>query len=195
MSAKEYSQGWKKAKETKSSGGTIIHFGHCKSMAQDKQLSEMEAAFLSIPLRSGYPLQAWHKGVDCTLVKKANSYRVDKLRTIVLFEAEFNFINKAVSRKLAYAAKKKKYLAIEQHGSQKSHRSIKHVLNKCLCMDILRQTKQPGIIAPTDLKSCYDRICHNIASLSMQRIGLAQSENQMHVRTTPLSGTFHTVRV
>ena len=68
----------------------------------------MEAAFLSIPLRSGYPLQAWRKGVDCTLVKKVNSYRVDKLRTIVLFEAEFNFINKAASRKLAYAAKKKK---------------------------------------------------------------------------------------
>ena len=50
MSATEYSQGWKKAKETRSSGGTIIHFGHCKSLAQDRQLSEMEASFLSIPL-------------------------------------------------------------------------------------------------------------------------------------------------
>ena len=153
MSAEEYSQGWKKAKETKSSGGSIIHFGHCKSMAQDNQLSELEASFLSIPLRSGYPLRAWCKGVDCTLVKKVNSYRVDKLRTIVLFEAEFNFINKAVSRKLAHAGEKKKCLAIEQHGSRKSHRSIEHVLNKRLCMDIVCQTKQPGVIAPTDLKS------------------------------------------
>ena len=119
------------------------------------------------------------------MVKKANSFWVDKLRTIVLFEAEFNFINKAVSRKLAYVAEKKKCLAIEQHGSRKSHRSIEHVLNKQLCMDILRQTKQPGVIAPTDLKSCYDHICHNVASLSMQRIGLAPSEIQCMLKPLP----------
>ena len=97
-----------KAKETKSSGGSIIHFGHCKSMAQDDELSAMEAAFLSIPLRSGYPYHYWHKGIDCTLVKKANSYRVDKLRTIVLFEADFNFINKAVSRKNGLPSRKER---------------------------------------------------------------------------------------
>ena len=52
-------------------------------------------------------------------------------------------------------------------------------------MDILRQTKQPGVIAPTDLKSCYDRICHNVASLSMQRIGLAPSEIQCMLKPLP----------
>ena len=130
ISRQDYQSGWKKAKETKSSGGVTIHFGHCKAMAQDDNLSEMESAFLSIPLRSGYPYQYWHKGVDCTLLKKANSYRVDKLRTIELFEADFNFINKAVSRKLARMAEKTKSLAIEQYGSRKNHRSIEHVLNK-----------------------------------------------------------------
>ena len=97
ISTRDYQTGWKKAKETKSSGGALIHFGHCKSMAQDNKLSSMEAAFLSIPLRSGYPYHNWTKGINCTLVKKGKSYRVDKLRTIVLFEANFNFINKAVS--------------------------------------------------------------------------------------------------
>ena len=135
-------------------------------MAQDDWLAELDAAFLSIPLRSGYPYDYWKKGVDCTLVKKNNSYRVDKLRTIVLFEADFNFINKAVSRKLAHQAEDKNSLAPEQYGSRKNHRAIEHVLNKKLCMDILRQNKIPGIISPTDLKSCYDRICHSIASLS-----------------------------
>ena len=62
------------AKESKSSGGQIIHFGHCKCMAQDNSLSELEASFLSIPLQSGYPYEYWKKGVDCTLVKKSNSY-------------------------------------------------------------------------------------------------------------------------
>ena len=152
----------------------------------------MEAAFLSIPLRSGYPYQAWYKGVDCTLLKKANSYRVDKLRTIVLFEADFNFINKAVSRKLARMAESKKSIAREQYGSRKNHRSIEHVLNKRLCMDLLRQFKIPGIIAPTDLKSCYDRICHNIASLSMRRQGVQESEVLCMFR--PLQYLEHTIR-
>ena len=97
ISKQDYQTGWKKAKEATSSCGTILHFGHCKTMAQDDQLAEMEASFLSIPLRSGYPYHAWRKGIDCTLLKKANSFRVDKLRTIVSFEADFNFINKAVS--------------------------------------------------------------------------------------------------
>ena len=136
----------------------------------------MEAAFLAIPLHSGYPYQSWRKGIDCTLVKKANSFRVNKLGTIVLFEADFNFVNKAVSRKLAHFSKKNNSLAEEQYGSQKNHRSIKHVLNKRLCMDLLCQTKRPGIITPTNLKSCYDRISHSIASLSMQRQGIQESE-------------------
>ena len=69
---------------------------------------------------------------------------------------------------------------------------VTDVLNKRLCMDILRQTKRPGIIAPTDLKSCYDRICHNVASLSMQRIGLAESEIQCMFR--PLPHLEHSIR-
>ena len=71
MSRKEYQEGWKKAKENKSSRGKVIHFGHCKCMAKDNHLSKMEAAFLSIPLHSGYPYEYWTKGIDCTLVKKA----------------------------------------------------------------------------------------------------------------------------
>ena len=67
-------------------------------------------------------------------------------------------------------------LGRSQYGSRKHHRAIEHVLNKKLCMDILRQTKTPGIIAPTDLKSCYDRISHSIASLSMRRQGVSKSE-------------------
>ena len=74
ISQKEYQEGWKKAKETKSSGGQVIHLGYCKCMAKDNQLSEMKTSFLSISLRSGYPYNYWTKGIDCTLVKKVNSY-------------------------------------------------------------------------------------------------------------------------
>jgi hypothetical protein len=59
-------------KERTSAGGAILHFGHCKAIAYDDELSAMEAAFMSIPLRSGYSYQAWRHGADCVLPKKQN---------------------------------------------------------------------------------------------------------------------------
>ena len=58
-------------------------------------------------------------------------------------------------------------------------------------MDLLRQERIPGIIAPTDLKSCYDRICHSIASLSMRRQGVQALE--VHCMFTPLQYLQHTI--
>lgn len=145
-------------------------------MAKDEQLSEMEAAFISIPLRSGYAYEYWRKGVDCVLPKKKNSNKVDALRTLILLEASFNFSNKFNSPKVAHNAELLQGFTPEQYGSRKHHRAIDHALNKTLTIDLLRQNKRPGVLCPNDLKSCYDRICHNIAGLCMRWLGLSESE-------------------
>ena len=125
ITREEYQYRWAKAKEKTSSGGTTLHFGHCKSMAQNNGLAQLDAMFLSSAMKSGYSYSSWRKGVDCTLQKKANSLRVDKLRTIVLFEADFNFVNKFISRKIAKKAEANKdCFANEQYGSQKDRRAI-----------------------------------------------------------------------
>ena len=173
----EYQEGWAKAKERTSSGGLTVRFGHCKSMAQDQGMATLDAMFLSSAMKSGYAYSSWRRGVDCTLQKKANSLRVDKLRMIVLFEADFNFVNKFISRKIARKAEANHdYFADEQYGSRKDRRAIEQALNKRLCFDIIRLTRRPGAIAITDLKSCYDRVCHSIASMSLRRFGLSESE-------------------
>jgi hypothetical protein len=59
----------------------------------------MEAAFLSIPMRTGRPYKQWKKGTDCELMKKANSWRVDKLRKIVVMQVDANFCNKQIAYK------------------------------------------------------------------------------------------------
>jgi hypothetical protein len=177
VSTQAYQNGWKTIKERTSAGGSTLHFGHCKSCAKDDDLSAMEAAFIYIPLRSGYVFKAWKYGVACVLPKKKNEMRVDKLQTIVLLEADFNFLNKHVARKAMHQAECMRLgLAPEQYGSRKYFRSIDHVLNKLLSFDLLRPFKQAGRVIPTDLKSCYDRICHSIAALSMCCQGVAKSE-------------------
>ena len=192
MSGQEFSAGWAKIKERTSSGGAVCHFGHCKALAQDSQLAEMEAAFVSIPLRTGHAYSYWKKGIDCVLPKKKHSNKIDALRTIVLLEASFNFTSKTLSRKVAAQAELQNGFAEEQFGSRKDHRAIDHALNKRVTLDLLRQFKMPGVLRPNDLKSCYDRICHNIASLCMRRQGLAESESVCMFST--LQHLEHTIR-
>jgi hypothetical protein len=117
-------KGWSKAKERTSAGPSNIHFGHCKTMARDSLIATFEAAMASIPMKSGYAYKRWRKVIDVELLKKTNSFRVDKLQTIVLFEADFNFTNKCISNKVATRAEATQGLAEEQFGSRKQHRTI-----------------------------------------------------------------------
>ena len=193
ITTEDYQEGWRKAKERTSSGGTILHFGHCKSMAQDDGLSHLDAMFLSTAMKTGYAYSEWRKGIDCTLQKKANSIRIEKLRTIVLLEADFNFVNKSISRKIANKAESTtNCFADEQYGSRKDRRAIEQALNKRLCFDITRQTRRAGAVVITDLKSCYDRVCHAIASLSLRRIGLTEAESKCMFE--PLQYLHHKIR-
>ena len=124
----------------KTSAGGFLHFGHCKAIAKDDELSDIEAVFISIPLKSGYACPHWKKGVDCVLKKKKGSIHADELRTIVLFAADYNFTNKYIAKRTAQCAKKKpRGHAEEQFRSQKLLTAILHVLNKKLTLDITRQ--------------------------------------------------------
>ena len=104
----------------------------------------MEAAFLSIPMRTGQPYKQWQKGTDCKLMKKANSWRVDKFRKIVVMQGDANFCNKQIAYKTARRGERPlpngKYdrLAREQAGSRKRHRAIEQALNKRLTFDLLQ---------------------------------------------------------
>jgi hypothetical protein len=83
---------------------------------------------------------------DLELLKKANSFHVFELQTIVLFA------NKAVGKKVG-AIRSEAYnrMTKEQGGSRKNHRAVKIGLSKCFTMDPLQKnsTNGPGYYAPT----------------------------------------------
>jgi hypothetical protein len=83
MPTEEYCQGWKRTKEKTSAGPLTLHLGHCNVAALDPRIIEFEAEMTSIPMKSGYAYKRWRKGTDVELLKKANSFHVSKLRTIV----------------------------------------------------------------------------------------------------------------
>ena len=105
------------------------------------------------------------------LVKKPGNYKVADMRTIVLYEADFNQNNKLLGRSTMFNAESLGLLADEQYGSRKSHSAIEHGVNKCLTFDLLQQKWHPGSLCSNNAKSCYDCIVHLVASISMQCIG------------------------
>jgi hypothetical protein len=82
-----------------------------------------------------------------------------------------------------WKAEDEKWLAPEQYGSRKNFLAINHCLNKRLSFDILRQYKQSGAICVNNMKGCYDRIVHLVASLCMQRWGMPEQPILMMLHT------------
>ena len=97
---------------------------------------------------------------------------VELMRTITLFSADFNMNNKWLGKLIMNQAEKHHLLAPEQFGSRRRHKSITVALNQRLTFDLCRQRQQAAAIISVDAKSCYNRIVHNVACLSLRRLGI-----------------------
>ena len=143
------------------------HFGHWKAGHLDDTIADIHTSLANIPYLTGYFPIRWQNGVNTLIPKEAGNFRVGRLRTILLYEADFNFNNKILGMRMMHEAKKIEVLARDQYGSRKTKTAIDCALNKRLTFDIIRQDKMPAGICSCDLKSCYDRIVHSFASLVM----------------------------
>ena len=87
------------------------HYGHYKTVSvcarlpekhpqHSKTLAEIYAAMLSLPLKHGFSPKRWQYCVDAIIEKIPNKPRIEKLRIIMLYEADFNFLLKLVSNKI-----------------------------------------------------------------------------------------------
>ena len=123
-----------------------MHFGSLMAGAQHDLVAELDATMTNIPLISGYSPTRWRKAIDAMLLKKQGLYLLNKLRTIVLFEPDFNWMNKMLGWSMMTFAESQHQLAPEQYGSRKYHKAIDQVVNKILTFDILRQLRWPGAL-------------------------------------------------
>ena len=187
-----YQSYWTKAREFTAAGPSGLHFGHLRAGATDDEVAAFEASMNSIPMMTGYSPTRWKKGIDAMLLKKQGVFQVDKLRTILLYEADFNYMNKFLGRHMLAQAEQYNLMAPEQYGSRKQHRAIDQALNKRISFDILRQQRQPGALCSNDAKSCYDRIVHSVASISLQRVGVPKLAVQTMFNT--IQGLHHVIR-
>ena len=69
-----------------------ILFSHLKTAAWSNFLTDLYTAKLNICLASGVPLERWGKSLTVLLEKEFGSVFFDKLKAIILFEADFNWL-------------------------------------------------------------------------------------------------------
>lgn len=172
ISVQGFQESWTKMRETTSSGGVDIHFGHMKACCSSEFLSHFESSIAQIPFLTGYSPSAWQRGTIVMIQKKAKVDLVTKLRTLVLTAADFNHNNKILGRRTMHHAEKHNLLAKEQYGSRANKKAVDHALHKRLTYDIMRQSRINGAICSNDAMSCYDRIVHSVASMAYQRLGI-----------------------
>ncbi len=117
------------------------------------------------------------------LEKSPGNRDVERLRIILLFEADCNQNNKWLGRAFMREAEWWNLLADEQYGSQRNKDAITQCLNKRLWYDYIRYTCQPAALCLNDAKSCYDRIVLLIATLCMCRLGASKPSVLSMIKT------------
>ena len=147
-------------------GTRDIHFGHFKAAMKSDLNLLLHYVLAEIPMRSGYTPIRWKQASDLMILKKEGITDVEKLRTIVLFEADFNHNNKFLGRAMMQHTILNNMLAKEQY-SIPGKKCIDHVINRRLLFDLIQYQKSSMSMALVDLKSCYDRIAHSPAYLAM----------------------------
>ena len=90
----EWQKRWARAKEDTSSSESGLHFGHYKAGAQSLMISHLHALKATIILKRGCVIDIWYCGLSVMLEKMFGCTLVNKLRTILLMDAAFNFANK-----------------------------------------------------------------------------------------------------
>ena len=98
----DFQQGWRKVKERTSSGN--LHFGHFKAAVESKQVGQVHYIMSMIPMTSGFSPDRWKKGTHVMILKAPAVFFLDNLRTIVLYEADFNHENRRLGKDAMTAA-------------------------------------------------------------------------------------------
>ena len=164
-----FTKSWRKMKEKTSSRD--IHFGHYKAATDDPVLMEIHYLSAEIPFRTGYSPLRWKSATNVMILKKQGNTNIDKLRTLVLFESDFNHNNKFLGRSMMHHMVDEGLIAQEQYSAP-GKKCIDHVINRHLYFDNIRYKKCSAAMSAVDLKSCYDRVSHAPAMLAMRSYGI-----------------------
>ena len=84
---------WSKNPENKGSEPNGLHNGHFKAGIQSEMIATCDAMIRNIPIISGFVPDLWKNLMNFAIEKKPGDFRVERMRTIQLMNAEFQANN------------------------------------------------------------------------------------------------------
>ena len=123
-------------------------------------LTSFFAKKISFVAQTGTAPSRWGVGLNVLLEKIAGVALVNKLRAILLMEADFNMHNKFVFANRMMEVAREHNLIPEEQFAEKQSDCQDGVFMKKLVTDISRQQKKPIGVISADAANCYDRIAH-----------------------------------
>ena len=91
----QYRETFSKARENTAVGPSGLIMPLWRAACYDEELSEINAMFIEIPFKYGFPLERWRE-VTHTMIPKADRPYINKIRNIQLTEADYNGAHKFI---------------------------------------------------------------------------------------------------
>lgn len=174
VTAGEFRHFFKGKKESTESSPSGRHIGHYKSILNSDEVVELIVSMINIGLNTGISLNRWQQTISVMLEKDKGRPKINRLRIIQLFEADYNFVLSLVlGHRLMNFARRHCGFNESQYGSLKGKQAQSAILNKILTYDYFRMRKENAATAEFDAAANYDRILPAIAVIACRRLGLA----------------------
>ena len=138
---------WSCCKECVESSVSGLHYNYQKAYSFRFLISSVKCSLVNLAVKNRTLLEYQAQGVSITLEKSPGNFRVDKLRAILLLEADcngqhkINFNGSMMPRLEAIASTSYKII-----GSRRSQVATYLVLNKKLVAETLHIKKAPTVI-------------------------------------------------
>lgn len=168
----EFREYWQPIPEKTSSSASRAHFGHYKTASKFDWLCNFFAKKLSFVSRTGSAPARWGIGLTVLLEKIAGQALVNKLRAILLMEADFQMLNRLIFANRAMALARSHGLIPDEQYAERQSDGQDGAWLKRLFADVSRQARAAFSIISADAANCYDRIAHAFASLVFQAFGV-----------------------
>jgi hypothetical protein len=205
FSLQDMCQGFSKWRERTTTSPSNKHLGIYKALiAADKYLSELsedkspplpvlltankclqiQHLLMSLAIQHCHTFHRWQVVHNFLIEKIPGIPRIDKLRVIHLYEADWSLIQKFfVAHKLNNLAAKQKTIPKEQAGGRPGRSAIELAACRVFMFETMRLQRLSGAVLYNDAKACYDRVIENLSNLALMKQGLPLQLAKLHSQT------------
>jgi ribonuclease HI len=199
ISFAEFNNALKKWNESTSTSPSGRHLGHYKVLLRPDYCEELYDQYYTDPKvrilqvyydiltyasTSGISLRRWQNSTTAMIEKIPGCPKINKLRVIHLYEADYNLILKIIwARKLVWNVHDNNCINAGQAGSRPGCNAIDVIIQKEMKYLYSRLTKSNLATMDNDAKSCYDRIICNLAMIISQYFGVSRNLASLHATT------------